>query len=55
MKALKITISREEILKAEKARLRAELIANGQYGMFKNKTFKNKKAYCRKSNVDLHE
>ncbi len=49
MKASKLTITKEQILKAEKTRHRAELIANGQYNMFKNQTFKDKKAYSRKS------
>ena len=48
MKASKITFTKEDILKAEKTRHRAELIANGQYNMFKNQTFKDKKAYSRK-------
>jgi hypothetical protein len=48
MKASKITITKEQILKSEKARHRAELIACGQYNMFRNQTFKNKKAYSRK-------
>jgi hypothetical protein len=48
MKAFNIKITKEELLKAEKARHRAELIATGQYNMFKNQTFKDKKAYSRK-------
>ena len=35
MKASKITFTKEDILKAEKTRHRAELIAAGQYNMFK--------------------
>lgn len=49
MKASIITITREQILKAEKTRHRAELIATGQYNMFKNQSFKDKTAYTRKS------
>jgi hypothetical protein len=49
MKSSTITISKEQILKSEKARHRAELIATGQYNMFKNQTFKDKKAYSRKA------
>lgn len=48
MKSSKITITKEQILKSEKARHRAELIATGQYNMFKNQTFKDKTAYSRK-------
>ena len=48
MKASKITITKEQILKAEKARHRAELIATGQYNIFKNQSFKDKTAYTRK-------
>ncbi len=48
MKASKITITKEEILKSEKARHRAELIACGQYNIFRNQTFKSKKTYNRK-------
>jgi len=48
MKAFTIKITKEQLLKAEKAAHRAELIATGQYNMFKNQTFKDKKAYSRK-------
>jgi len=48
MKASKITITKEQLLKSEKARHRAELIAVGAYNVFRNQTFKDKKAYSRK-------
>jgi len=48
MKASKITFSKEEILKADKTRHRSELIEMGAYNLFKNQTFKDKKAYSRK-------
>lgn len=48
MKASKITFSKEDILKAEKTRHRAELIEAGAYNVFRNQTFKDKKAYSRK-------
>jgi hypothetical protein len=49
MKTLTINISFEQLLLSEKTKRRNELISSGQYGIFKNKTFKDKKAYCRKS------
>jgi hypothetical protein len=49
MKTLTINISLEQLLLAEKTKRRNELISSGQYGIFKNKTFKDKKAYSRKS------
>lgn len=49
MKVLNIKITKKELLKAEKAKHRAELIATGQYNMFKNQTFKDIKTYTRKS------
>lgn len=49
MKISKITITKEQILKAEKSRHRAELIATGQYNLFKNQSFKDKTTYTRKS------
>ena len=48
MKASKIKFSKEDILKADKTRHRAELIEVGAYNLFKNQTFKDKKAYSRK-------
>jgi hypothetical protein len=53
MKASKITFSKEDILKADKTRHRAELIEVGAYNLFKNQTFKDKKAYSRKSKYKI--
>jgi hypothetical protein len=53
MEASKITFSKEDILKAEKTRHRAELIEAGAYNLFKNQTFKDKKAYSRKSKYKI--
>jgi len=52
MKNITITISKSDLIKAEKASRRNAEIEAGMYGMFKNKTFKNKKAYTRK---DKHQ
>jgi hypothetical protein len=48
MKTSKVTITKEQLLKFEKARHRAELIACGQYNIFRNQSFKDKKTYSRK-------
>ena len=48
MKASKITITKEQIIKSNKARHRSELIEAGAYNVFRNQTFKDKKAYSRK-------
>ena len=48
MKSSKITITKEQILKSDKTRHRSELIEVGAYNIFKNQTFKDKKAYSRK-------
>jgi len=44
-----VKLSREDLLKAEKTRRRLEIIEAGAYNIFKNQTFKDKKAYSRKS------
>lgn len=43
-----ITLSQKDIQNSQKAARRAAQIEAGFYGAFKNKTFKNKKAYSRK-------
>ncbi len=43
-----ITISKKEIIKADKTRHRDELISYGLYNIFRNQTFKDKKSYSRK-------
>ena len=48
MKTTTITISKADIIKADKASRRKSEIEAGAYGMFKNKTFKDKKSYTRK-------
>ena len=53
MKSSKITITKEQILKSDKARHRSELIEVGAYNIFKNQTFKDKKAYSRKSKYKI--
>ena len=44
-----ITINQNDIVSLHKAARRQAAIESGSYGRFKNKVFKNKKAYSRKS------
>jgi len=47
-----ISITKDVLLKVEKSSRRKAEIEAGTYGCFKNKTFKDKKAYVRK---DKHQ
>lgn len=49
MKNTTIKLNQEDLRQADKARRRDEMIELGIYGLHKNKVFKNKKAYTRKT------
>jgi len=46
---MKIELNPDELRKGEKARRRTEMIGLGIYGLHKNRVFKSKKTYTRKS------